>query len=36
MKGNEDKARAAGCDGYATKPIGKKLLRETIARYLAP
>jgi CheY-like chemotaxis protein len=35
MKGDEDKARLAGCDEYLTKPLDKELLRETIARLLA-
>src|SRR5689334_16468460 len=26
MKGDEDKARAAGCDGYITKPIDTRTL----------
>ena len=34
MKGDEDKARAAGCDGYITKPIDVLTLPATIAAYL--
>lgn len=34
MKGDEDKARDAGCDGYLVKPIDKKLLREAVKGYL--
>jgi CheY-like chemotaxis protein len=34
MKGDEAKARDAGCDGYLVKPIDKRLLRETVKRYL--
>lgn len=34
MKGDEDKARAAGVDGYVTKPIAKDEFRRTVARYL--
>lgn len=36
MKGDEDKARAAGCDGYITKPLDPLSLPQTIAAYLAP
>jgi CheY-like chemotaxis protein len=35
MKGDEDKARAAGCDGYITKPIDPITLPERILGYLA-
>jgi CheY-like chemotaxis protein len=35
MKGDEEKAVAAGCDGYITKPIDTRTLPETIARILA-
>jgi CheY-like chemotaxis protein len=35
MKGDEQKARDAGCDGYITKPIDTRTLSDTIARYLA-
>jgi CheY-like chemotaxis protein len=34
MKGDETKARDAGCDGYLVKPIDKRLLRETVKQYL--
>ena len=34
MKGDEQKALAAGCDGYLSKPIDRKLLMEMLARYL--
>ena len=35
MKGDEEKARAAGCDGYITKPIDTRRLPHDIERYLA-
>jgi CheY-like chemotaxis protein len=34
MKGDEDKARAAGCDGYIAKPIDIRTLPRTIAQHL--
>jgi CheY-like chemotaxis protein len=34
MKGDEEKARAAGCDGYITKPIDTRTLPAVIAQYL--
>lgn len=34
MKGDEQKALAAGCNGYITKPINPDTLPETIAQYL--
>ena len=34
MKGDEEKARAAGCEGYITKPIDTRTLPATVARYL--
>jgi two-component system cell cycle response regulator len=36
MKGDEDKARDAGCNGYLTKPIDKQLLRLVVKSYLEP
>jgi two-component system cell cycle response regulator DivK len=36
MKGDEAKARAAGCDGYVTKPIDVEALPRLIAEHLAP
>ena len=35
MKGDEEKARAAGCDGYVTKPIDTRTLPDLVARHLA-
>jgi two-component system, cell cycle response regulator DivK len=36
MKGDEDKARAAGCDGYIAKPIDVGSLPGVIAEHLMP
>jgi len=35
MKGDEDKARDAGCNGYVTKPIDTRTLPGLIERYLS-
>jgi CheY-like chemotaxis protein len=35
MKGDDAKARAAGCDGYITKPIDTRTIGAAVARYLA-
>jgi CheY-like chemotaxis protein len=35
MRGDEQKALAAGCDGYITKPIDTRALPSRIAEYLA-
>ncbi|HYL06691.1 MAG TPA: response regulator [Thermoanaerobaculia bacterium] len=35
MKGDEEKAMLAGCDGYITKPIDTRTLPLVIARFLA-
>jgi two-component system cell cycle response regulator DivK len=34
MKGDEQRALAAGCDGYVTKPIDTRTLAVTVARSL--
>jgi CheY-like chemotaxis protein len=34
MRGDEEKARAAGCDHYLTKPIDEDLLFETLDSFL--
>jgi len=36
MKGDEQRAREAGCDGYVSKPIDTRTLPALITRYLAP
>jgi CheY-like chemotaxis protein len=36
MKGDDQKALAAGCNGYIPKPLDTRALPETIARYLSP
>ncbi len=35
MKGDEERARAAGCDGYLTKPIDVRSFGATIAGFLS-
>ena len=35
MKGDEENALAAGCDGYLTKPINTRTFIETIRRFIA-
>jgi CheY-like chemotaxis protein len=34
MKGDEERARAAGVDGYISKPIEKEAFRRMVAEYL--
>ena len=34
MKGDEERIRAAGCDGYIAKPMGVRTFQETIAKLL--
>lgn len=33
MKGDEERARAAGCDGYVTKPMDTRALPAVVARW---
>jgi CheY-like chemotaxis protein len=35
MKGDEERARAAGCDGYLSKPIDTRTLATTVAKHLS-
>lgn len=35
MKGDEETALAAGCDGYLTKPIDTRTFADSVARFLA-
>ena len=34
MPGDEERARASGCDDFLTKPIDETVLARTLARYL--
>lgn len=34
MKGDDEKTKAAGCDGYISKPIDTQLVPKVIAEYL--
>jgi CheY-like chemotaxis protein len=34
MKGDEQRARAAGCDGYITKPIDTRTLPGVVSGYI--
>jgi len=36
MRGDEERALAAGCAGYITKPIDTRAFGRQISRYLAP
>lgn len=36
MEEDEDRVRAAGCDGYLSKPIDSRALPDVIASYLHP
>jgi two-component system cell cycle response regulator DivK len=35
MRGDEERARAAGCDGYLSKPVSPKKVVEEVRRFLA-
>src|SRR5580765_7369635 len=35
MKGDEERIRSAGCDGYVAKPLAYKDFLSTISRYVA-
>jgi CheY-like chemotaxis protein len=34
MRGDEERAREAGCDGYIAKPIDTRSLPQVLRRYL--
>jgi two-component system cell cycle response regulator DivK len=36
MKGDEERIRAAGCDGYIAKPMGVQEFLKTVAAHLEP
>jgi signal transduction histidine kinase/CheY-like chemotaxis protein len=36
MRGDEQKAQAAGFDGYVTKPIDRKVLLDAVRRFVSP
>jgi two-component system cell cycle response regulator DivK len=36
MRGDEERAREAGCDGYLAKPCRPQTIREVVRRFLAP
>lgn len=36
MRGEEERAKAAGCAGYLTKPLDTRVFRETVRQFLGP
>lgn len=36
MRGEEGRAKAAGCAGYLTKPLDTRVFRETVRQFLEP
>ena len=36
MRGDEERAREAGCDGYLSKPCRPQTIRDAVQRFLAP
>ena len=36
MQGEEERAKAAGCAGYLTKPLDTRVFRETVRKLLGP
>jgi two-component system cell cycle response regulator DivK len=36
MRGDEERARKAGCDGYLSKPCRPQTIRDTVRRFLEP
>ena len=36
MRGDEERAREAGCDGYLSKPCRPQTIREVVRRFLPP
>ena len=34
MKGDEERVRAAGADGYVSKPVDRKAFRQTVSAFL--
>jgi len=36
MRGDEERARKAGCDGYLAKPCRPQVIRDTVRRFLTP
>jgi two-component system, cell cycle response regulator DivK len=36
MKGDESKALSAGCDDYVSKPVKRKILLDTVQKWIGP